>query len=296
MLGHLSWSTFTVTIIAATGAPCGLASSITSTSGAVAFGQQVDEVRIDLQRGYLVAVRGRIGDRDGLTFVVDTGTLSTLVDARIARRFGRAGRKVPVDSFTRSDQLESVVIPSVELGGFTAANVSVLAADLSPLEPHFGIRIDVVVGASLLRGTCFTIDYVGRRLRFACRNGWGASVPLDRSSPHVVVEVTIDGMPLRLLVDTGSEAVVIYEDAIPAAWGSRVEAEIDARDFSGPVRLRRLVADVISVGLVRWQRRPVHILSGGLARKSYDGVLGPRALGLSAVQFDLDRMVLSWNE
>ena len=80
------------------------------------------------------------------------------------------------------------------------------------------------------------------------------------------------------------------------AWRSRVEADVDARDFSGPVRLRRLIANVIAVGPVTWQRRPVHILSAGVKRQSYDGVLGVRALGMSAVQFDLKRMVLSWNE
>jgi predicted aspartyl protease len=119
---------------------------------------------------------------------------------------------------------------------------------------------------------------------------------LSDRSPHVVADVTIDGTPLRLLVDTGSQAVVVYDDAAPVAWQSRVEAEIDARDFSGPVRLRRLIADGIAVGLVTWQRRPVHILSARAGRQSYDGILGVRALEMSAVQFDLKRMVLSWNE
>jgi hypothetical protein len=108
--------------------------------------------------------------------------------------------------------------------------------------------------------------------------------------------VTIDGTLLRLLVDTGSQAVVVYGDAAPVAWQSRVEAEVDAWDFSGPLRLRRLTAGVIGVGLATWQRRTVHILSGGGRRQLYDGVLGVRALGVSAVQFDLERMVLSWNE
>ena len=175
-------------------------------------------------------------------------------------------------------------------------DVSALVADLSRLEPRFGIKADVVVGARLLRGACFNIDYVRRRLSFTCRGGWRATLPLDRGSPHVVANVTIDGTPLRLVVDTGSQAVVVYDYATPVAWQSRVEAEIDAWDFSGPLRLRRLTADVIAVGLATWHRRPVHILSGGVRRQLYDGVLGVRALGVSAVQFDLERMVLSWNE
>jgi hypothetical protein len=52
----------------------------------------------------------------------------------------------------------------------------------------------------------------------------------------------------------------------------------------------------ISARLTSSQRRPVHILSAGVRPQSYDGVLGVRALGMSAVQFDLKRMVLSWDE
>ena len=189
-----------------------------------------------------------------------------------------------------------MVIPELAIGPFSAADVPALAADLSRLQPRFGIKADVVVGGRLLRGACFNIDYVGRRLRFACRGGWRASLPLHRDSPHLVADVTIDGTPLRLLVDTGSHAVVVYDDAIPTAWKSRVEAEIEAWDFSGPLRLHRLTTDLIAVGLMTWQRRPVHILSGGVRRQLYDGVLGVRALGVSAVQFDLGQMTLSWNE
>jgi predicted aspartyl protease len=296
MLGRRRRATLIVIGIAATGAPCGFASITSFASSEVAFRPQAGDVRIELQRDYLIAVRGKVGNRGGLTFVIDTGTLPTLVDARIARQFGKAGSKVPVDSFTRTNELESVVIPSLAVGPFSAMDVSALVADLSRLEPHFGIKADVVVGAGLLRGACFSIDYVRRRLNFTCRDGWRATLPLDGRSPHVVADVTIDGTSLRLVVDTGSQAVLVDDDATPVAWQSKVEAEIDAWDFSGPVRLRRLIADVIAVGVVTWQRRPVHILSAGVKRQSYDGVLGVRALGMSAVQFDLQRMVLSWNE
>ena len=296
MLGQHRRATFIGLVIAATVAPWGFASATSGASPAIALRPHAADVPIELQRDYLVAVRGRVGDRGGLTFVVDTGTLPTLVDTRIARQFRTAGPKARVDSFTRTDELESVVIPSLAVGAFSAADVPALVADLSRLEPRFGIKIDAVIGAGLLRGVCFSIDYVRRRLSFACRDSWRATLPLDRRSPHLVADVTIDGTPLRLVVDTGSQAVLVYEDATPVAWQSRVDAEINASDFSGPLRLRRLIADVIAVGLRTWQRRPVHILSAGVRRQSYDGVLGVRALGMSAVQFDLKRMVLSWNE
>ena len=261
----------------------------------LAFPQSGGDVRIELTRDYLVSVRGKVGDRSGLTFVLDTGTLPTLVDARIARQFRKAGSKVPVDSFMGSAELESAVLPSLVVGSFSAVDVPVLVTDLSRLEPHFGIKADVVLGVEALRGTCFSIDYVRRRLNFSCRDDWRATTTLDRGSSLVVANVTIDGTPLRLRMDTGSPAVVVYDNVIPDSWRSREQSEINAFDFSGPVRLRRFVADAITVGPATWHRRPVHILPADVVRQAYDGVLGVRALGVSAVQFDLDRMALSWN-
>jgi hypothetical protein len=252
MLGQPRKATFIVVVIAAAVAPGEFTSTTSLASPADGSRRPADDVRIELQRDYLVVVSGSVGDRGGLTVVLDTGTSPTIVDTRIARQFRGAGTKERVDSFTRRDELESVVIPKLAVGPFSAVNVVALAADLSRLEPRFGIRADVIVGARLLRGTCFNIDYVLRRLGFACRGGWRASLPLDRDSPHVVADVTIDGTPLRLLVDTGSEAMVVYDDATPAGWQSRVEAEINAWDFSGPLRLRRLTADLIVVGLATW--------------------------------------------
>ena len=295
MLGPCRPATFVVLVIATTVAPCEFAStaSLVSPPGGL---RHTGDVQIDLRRDYLLVVQGRIGDRKGLTFIVDTGTFPTIVDTRIARQLGKPGPKVPVRSFTRTEELQGVVIPELAVGPFSAANVSAVATDLSRLEPRFGVRADVVMGVGLLRGACFSIDYVRRMLSFACGGGWRASLPLDRSSRLLIAAVTIDRTPLRLLVDTGSEAVVVYEDATPVPWQSKVEAEIDAADLSGPLRLRRFTADAVALGLMTWQRRPIHILSGGDRRQPYDGVLGVRSLGVSAIQFDLDRMVFSWNE
>ena len=284
MLGHRT--TFITMVIAATA----------RAWATLAVGQPGGDVRVELTRDYLIVVRGQVGDRSGLTVVVDTGSLPTLVDSRIGRPFLKSALKVPVDSLTGTSELESAVLPSLAVGKFSALEVPVLVTDLSCLEPQFGVRPDVVLGVGVLRGACFSIDYVRRTLSFACRDDWRRSRPLDRRSALLVVDVTIDGTPLQLRVDTGSPALVLYDEAVPEGWRSRVDAEITGYDFSGPVRFRRLIADVITLGPASWHRRPVYILPAGVSRQSYDGVLGIRALGMAAVQFDLQRMTLSWND
>ena len=295
-MDHRGCATFITIVIVATGTYCGGRSPAAAALATVVFPQPGGDVRVELTRDYLVAVRGKVGDRSGLTFVVDTGTWPTLVDARLARQFRKAGTTEPVDSFTRTDELERAVLTSLAVGSFSTVDVPVLVTDLARLEPHFGIKADVVLGVEVLRGACFSIDYARRTLSFVCRDDWRATLPLDRRSSLPVANVTIDGTPLRLSVDTGSPAVMVYDAAIPDGWRSRVHSEINAFDFYGPLRLRRFIADVIAVRPVTWLGRPVHILPAGVIRQSEHGVLGVRALGVSAVQFDLERMILSWND
>ena len=127
------------------------------------------------------------------------------------------------------------MIPSLAVGPFSAVGVSALAADLSRLEPHFGIKVDVVVGAGFLRGACFSIDYVGRRLRFECHDRWRATLPLDPRSPHLVADVTVDGRePVATLVDTGSQRWWSTTRRRAEAWQSRSNRN-RRMGLSGPV-------------------------------------------------------------
>ena len=53
-----------------------------------------NEVPFKLYRGYVIVVRGSIGGLKNLNFLVDTGAVPSVVDARIARKLhlrGQAG-------------------------------------------------------------------------------------------------------------------------------------------------------------------------------------------------------------
>jgi hypothetical protein len=262
-------------------------------AGDLPRGAAQDPLPFELHRNFVIVVRGSIGELSGLTFLIDTGAAPTVVDAALAVRLKLTGAPASIVTLGGSSHSQQVQLPAVRLGPFRVERARALTADLSGLKARFGVVPDVNAGVELLRGACIVIDYLNRSLHFERRAAWPAVVPLDRVSPHLIVQVEIDRVRLRLAVDTGAEAVTVFDAAAPAVWDARVEGEVAAGDLFGVLRLRRMVARVVSIGPARWRQVPVHLARPPVGL-GHDGVLGPRALGVERLQLDLERMQMSW--
>jgi hypothetical protein len=250
------------------------------------------ELPFELHRGFLVLVQVQLGPVDGLTFILDTGAARTVVDTRIVRRLGLAGRPADVLTFGASMTAEEVAVPPIRVGPIATSSLQVLAMDLSGLPAAHGVCADGILGADVLRGACFAIDYRTRRLLFGSAGAWKTEVPFDRESPYLVVKAEVDGVPFRLIVDTGAQALVLFERTVPRGWADRMTLESGGSDLAGSLSLRPMLTDRVRLGRSTWHRLPVFVATGAAPdARFYDGVLGPRALGITQAQFDLDRMV-----
>jgi predicted aspartyl protease len=250
-------------------------------------------VPIELCRDFAVVVRGAIGALGDLRFLVDTGTARTVLTMRLADRLGLAGPDTSIFGFRGRMAARQIVLPAIRLGDARKESLEALAADLPAASG--ACEHDVIAGADLLRGTRFTIDYAARRLVFGGARRWRMRAAFDPRSPYLVAEVVIDGVRLRLLMDTGSELLAVYEGAAPADWHRRVDAEVAADNVTGGLTLRRLFARSVEIGGARWRDVQVFLVPGGGPDSRYDGVVGPRALGLAAIEFDLVGMTFSFD-
>lgn len=249
-----------------------------------------------LHRGFLIVVEGQVGRMHGLTFILDTGVWRTVIDTRVARALGLRGTPSHLLAFTGGIASEEIVAPSIDLGPIRTTSPRVLAADLSGLATVQGIRAHGIAGADLLRGRCLQIDYKARRIVFERRGRWDASVPFDRESPSPVVNLVVDDATLRVMVDTGAEGLVLYEQAVPRSWTRRTLGHTVGSDVRGNLTLQTMRADWIWLGLTSWRQKRVYLMPGGDPVASfYDGVLGPLALDLTELQIDFGRGVLSWS-
>jgi predicted aspartyl protease len=136
----------------------------TSHKHTVGNNQLKRELPCHLHNGYLVIVRGSVGEHQGLRFLVETGATFTVIDQRWVRKLGleKLKQTVAIRSAGRDSTLQPVILPELKLGPLTFRSIPVLVADLG----FVGTPVDAIIGLDILRHRSFTIDYTEKKLIF----------------------------------------------------------------------------------------------------------------------------------
>ena len=252
------------------------------------------EVPFELHQRHLIVTGGSIGPLNGLSLLIDTGTIPSMVDRRIARKLHLRAEPSMLVAFGQTVKIHSTTLHGFRIGTREAVSVPAGVGDLSYLR---GVRIDAIVGLDVLARNSFSIDYRRRVLNFSPGPIAGESLaPLEPVWPFVTVQMTVAGRQVRLLVDTGSSDVVLFASRMPASL-SDVPWRGDklVQYASGPARLKRVDLREVRIGVRTWDRLPAWALDrlpDGYP-PGIDGVLGVPALGCQEVRFDFERSELS---
>ena len=255
--------------------------------------ETIAEVPFELYQHHLIVTSGSIGRLNGLSLLIDTGSIPSVVDGRIARKLHLQAEPSMLVAFGHSVRIQSTVLDGFRIGAMSSGPVPAAVSDLSYLE---GVAIDAIVGLDVLARQSFRIDYRARVLTFAPtgREDWTA--PLELAWPFLTVQMTIAGQQVRLLVDTGSSDFVLYKSRLPAPLSSAPwRGDKIVRYASGVARLQRLDLREVGLGDHVWDRLEVWALDRvphGHHPASIDGVLGVLALGCARVRFDFERSEL----
>lgn len=257
--------------------------------------EAVAEVPFELYQHHLIVTKGSIGPLNGLSLLVDTGTIPSMVDVRIARKLRLQAEPSMLVAFGQSVAIHSTLVNGFRIGALQTGPVPAGVSDLSYLE---GVRVDAIVGLDVLARTSFTIDYRKHVLRFSPGGREESVAPLELAWPFVTVRMTIAGQEVRLLVDTGSREVVLFKSRMPAALsGAPWRGDKTVRYASGVARLLRLDLRQVGLGAHVWDRLPAWAIDRAPDGypPSIDGVLGVLALDCQRVQFDFERNELGWS-
>ena len=257
--------------------------------------ETVAEVPFELYQRHLIVTKGSIGRLNGLSLLIDTGTIPSMVDVRIARKLQLQAEPSTLVAFGQRVAIQSTVLNGFRIGALQTGPVPAGVSDLSYLE---GVRIDAIVGLDVLARTSFSIDYRKRVLRFSADGRNESVAPLELAWPFLTVQMTIAGQQVRLLVDTGSSDLVLFKSRMPTAL-SRIPWRGDktVQYASGAARLLRLDLRQVRLGSLVWDRLPAWALDrlpDGYP-PSIDGVLGVLALDCQRVQFDFERNEVGWS-
>jgi predicted aspartyl protease len=254
-----------------------------------------EAVPFTLHRDHIVLVKASVGSLRNLVFVVDTGTTRTVLDLAVVRKLGLAGTADRITVFDREMAAERVLLPALHAGPLQASDIPVLATDFAPLARALGLRPAGILGMDVLGQACLRIDFRERKLLVGTQPALRESSSLHVRPPLVTVEGSFGGRAIRLLVDTGANAVVLFPSALThleANWP--VDAEVEAVQLAGPVRLQRLRAGRLTIGTETFDNLPVFLLDTKGQQFPHDGVLGMRALQARTVQLDMRTRSLSW--
>jgi hypothetical protein len=124
--------------------------------------QQCHRLNVTLRDGFQVIVQGSIGALHRLNLLIDTGSVPSMVDNRIARKLHLEVGGAETVVFDRAIRVPSAILSNVRVGPILMDTVLASVGDLSYLgDPN----IDAIIGLDILSRSSFSIP--GRRL-LAC--------------------------------------------------------------------------------------------------------------------------------
>lgn len=247
-------------------------------------------VAVRIFRGFLVVVEGRFGTiLEHQNFLLDTGTSPSIINKDLAGPLDLTKSSAILASVGKDTKVQSAILPEIEIGPIRANSLPVLLSNLSQLEGDLGIPVAGIIGLDVLSRTSFSLDYTRKSIEFGRFTPGGVTVPLAVGSSIALAEVNWGGTPKHMVVDTGSEQLVLLGKEPPLAGTVR------ANDGPGGTAAAASVANRLTVQ----QLPPANIVLAGKkfsAPKAYwvpgsdasdsDGLLGVRSLGFRRLSFD----------
>lgn len=256
----------------------------------------LSELTFQLSSGYLIQVDGRIGTQSNLKFILDTGATITIVDQKIADKLKLDGRPAQSFNFDRKLKWESATLPDLQFGAVHATNIAVFVGHLAKYS-EFAKNADAVIGMDLLKFRNFSIDFDTHKITFRPSMQKALVVAGDPRLQCPILEVQVQGHPVRLIVDTGLAGIIFYEERLRTRVpGLRIAGHLADATMGGRVQAKQgTIPDVLfgktnrDVSVLLVSSPSPEILPG------IDGIIGITALKAHRINFDFAGRSLSWD-
>ena len=255
------------------------------------------ELPFKLYGGFLIMLEGQIGDHGKLKFVLDTGVTHSVIDRRLADRISGPRRQSgKVLSFDKAINAEWVEVPEIDFGPVHVSNFSMMIGDLKYFQ-SFATQVDAVIGLDLLRLSSFSIDYETHRVTFGPVTS-SSGVPMDIGDFCLTVQLIVGESKIRLLVDTGAQALVFYEDRVADRLPHlRIERETSGASMGGWVHSKQAFIRNARLGSTNLEGTVFLVNSPpGSFPAGVDGYFGTAALKAHRIDFDFETNTLAWQK
>ena len=276
--------------------------AVSRTLAAPASEAQAAEIPFKFVNGHLIhliSVRGSIGSRANLQFLLDFGTTYTLLDRTLAKELER-GASLDVAHFANSIRASEVVLPELVVGNAVAHDFHVYVMDISEM-PGVPSGVAGVIGMDFLERQNVTMDFGEMKIKFLPqmeKNVAGEhSAPLAKRSVGYAVDAEWRGQPVKLILSTGVEVVTLDQDRLR-------DKPVTLRGIKAGIIGSNFTATPVSVFQTKEMALSnVKLTGAGVLRKidwpasgdELDGFLPLTALHARRVTLDFSRHLLLWS-
>ncbi|MBS1840037.1 MAG: retropepsin-like domain-containing protein [Acidobacteria bacterium] len=252
------------------------------------------EIPFEYTDGHLLVVRGSVGGRKNLQFLVDFGTTVTLLDREFVST-QQAGETLQVTHFSNNITSAEVMVNQLELGTMTIPSFRAYLTDLSQI-PAIPQGIAGVIGLDLLGRQSVMVDFAERRLVFGSVSGGEHKIPLLKCEVGYAVDAQWKSTPVKLALSTGVDQVTLDRDRM------RIKP-IKMPSLKQGVMSTSLTVTPISFFETKELRLSNTKLEGQMVLRKMgwpypgdelDGFLPLLALNADRVTIDFEHGVLSW--
>jgi len=252
------------------------------------------EVPFRLYNGFVVVLRGSIGELQDCNLVIDTGTNPTLVDERIVRKLHVTLSNARLAVASGDVRSQRALISRIEMGPIVKQQVFTAVKDLSAVSKDIGVRIDALVGLDVLGNSNLRINYERKVLAFSDTiTDSPNTADFERGPPLVVLSMTMNRKLMRVVFDTGSFGLVLFENKVGKDLPGLLEPVGSFHGVGGEMDMRRIEVDDASVGNSRLQARHAFVAKGP-RQAPVDGLLGPSGLGAREISLDFKHGQFAW--
>lgn len=273
--------------------------AVSGTLAAPATDAQGEEIPFEFVNGHLISVRGSIGSRTNLQFLLDFGTTYTLVDRTLAKELEQ-GVSLDVAHFSNSIHTSEVVLPELVVGNAVARDFHVYTMDTSEM-PGVPTGVVGVIGMDFLERQNVSVDFGEMKIRFLPRTEKNAagehSAPLAKRGVGYAVDAEWRGQLVKLILSTGVEVVTLDQDRLR-------EKPVTLRGIKAGIIGSNFTATPVSVFQTKEMTlNNVKLKGTGVLRKidwpvsgdDLDGFLPLTALRARRVTLDFSRHLLLWS-
>lgn len=163
-------------------------------------GTSSQEIPFEVVNGHLIEVRGSIGSRTNLPFLIEIGTPRTMV-------------ALEYSSNTEPGKFGEVLLTNFSLGSVPMPEVRAIAADLSQMPAVPG-GVAGIVGLDVLQRQDLAIDYLEKKIFLSPRTGGEHQAPIAQNDAGLAIDANWKGEPLKLVLSTGVEAVALDQERV----------------------------------------------------------------------------------